>query len=55
MRMKSLLGATAALGVAMALAAPSFAESIREKTDRKAADIPNCGHNLGTIAKIGRA
>jgi len=50
MRTKSLLGATAVLGVAMALAAPSFAESIREKTDRKAADIPNCGHNLGTIA-----
>ncbi len=50
MRMKSLLGATAALGVAMALAAPSFAESIREKTDRKMADIPNCGRNLGTIA-----
>jgi len=50
MRMKSLLGATAALGVAMALAAPSFAESIREKTDRKMSDIPNCGRNLGTIA-----
>ena len=50
MRMKSLLGATAALGVAIVLAAPSFAESIREKTDRKAADIPNCGRNLGTIA-----
>ena len=34
----------------MACVAPAFAESIREKTDRKMADIPNCGRNLGTIA-----
>jgi curli biogenesis system outer membrane secretion channel CsgG len=29
---------------------PVSAESIRAKTERKAADIPSCGRNLGTIA-----
>ena len=44
------LGAIALLVLAVAIATPSFAESIRAKTERKQADIPNCGRNLGTIA-----
>jgi curli biogenesis system outer membrane secretion channel CsgG len=48
MRISSALGVVATLGLAMATAAS--AESIREKTERKAADIPTCGRNLGTIA-----
>ena len=50
MRLSSSLGITAVLGLAVAIATPSFAESIRAKTERKQADIPNCGRNLGTIA-----
>src|SRR5215469_3508843 len=50
MRISSSLKLTAALGVALAIATPVFAESIKEKTDRKIADIPTCGRNLGTIA-----
>ncbi|MBV9992408.1 MAG: peptidoglycan-binding protein [Alphaproteobacteria bacterium] len=48
MRISSALGLVAVLGLGLATAAS--AESIREKTDRKAADIPTCGRNLGTIA-----
>ncbi len=50
MRTSSSLGAAAAFGLAVAIASPGFAESIQEKTERKQADIPNCGRNLGTIA-----
>jgi curli biogenesis system outer membrane secretion channel CsgG len=50
MRISSSLGIMAALGLAVLVATPSFAESIRAKTERKEADIPNCGRNLGTIA-----
>jgi len=50
MRISSSLKLTAMLGLAMAVATPTFAESIRAKTERKEADIPNCGRNLGTIA-----
>ena len=50
MRISSTLKLAAALGLAALLTAPAFAESIREKTERKAADIPTCGRNLGTIA-----
>lgn len=42
--------AIAACGLMAALAAPSFAESIQDKTERKVADIPTCSRNLGTIA-----
>jgi curli biogenesis system outer membrane secretion channel CsgG len=48
MRISSKIAA--AMGLAAIVTAPAFAESIREKTDRKQADIPNCGRNLGTIA-----
>jgi len=50
MRISHSLGTIAALGMVLAIATPSAAESIRAKTERKAADIPNCGRNLGTIA-----
>lgn len=40
----------AAIGLTAVMVAPAFAESIREKTERKQADIPNCGRNLGSIA-----
>lgn len=48
MRISSALGLAAVFGLVAATTAS--AESIREKTDRKAADIPTCGRNLGTIA-----
>jgi hypothetical protein len=50
MHFSSSLGIAAVVGLAVAIATPSFAESIRAKTKRKEADIPNCGRNLGTIA-----
>jgi len=40
----------AAIGLTAVTVAPAFAESIRDKTERKASDIPNCGRNLGSIA-----
>jgi curli biogenesis system outer membrane secretion channel CsgG len=48
MRISNALGLAAVLGLAMVTTAS--AESIREKTARKEADIPTCGRNLGTIA-----
>lgn len=48
MRIGALIGACS-----VALLATSFgaqAESIKQKTDRKMADIPTCARNLGTIA-----
>ncbi|MEI9930488.1 MAG: hypothetical protein WDM89_08025 [Rhizomicrobium sp.] len=50
MRISSSLKLTAVLGMALAIAEPALAESIKDKTDRKEADIPTCGRNLGTIA-----
>lgn len=50
MRISHWLLYTAAFGLVALIAAPSFAESIQDKTDRKEADIPTCGRNLGTIA-----
>ncbi|MBV8975991.1 MAG: peptidoglycan-binding protein [Alphaproteobacteria bacterium] len=41
--------ALCAAGLAFAIG-PTNAESIREKTQRKEADIPTCARNLGTIA-----
>jgi curli biogenesis system outer membrane secretion channel CsgG len=46
---RTLRGA-AVVCLAAAVVTPSFAESIREKTERKEAEIPTCGRNLGTIA-----
>ncbi len=51
MRTRALFCAYAVSAAALVL--PAFgahAESIKEKTDRKEADIPTCGRNLGTIA-----
>lgn len=48
--MRTWLTFTTAFGLAAVIAAPSFAESIQDKTERKVADIPTCGRNLGTIA-----
>ena len=48
--MRNWLACSAAFGLAIAVAVPSFAESIQDKTARKTADIPTCGRNLGTIA-----
>ncbi len=48
MRISSAFGLAALCG--LALATTASAESIRAKTERKAADIPTCGRNLGTIA-----
>src|SRR6185312_2432302 len=40
-----------ACGIALlATSIGAQAESIRSKTERKMADIPTCGRNLGTIA-----
>jgi len=48
MRLLKFAAATAVVSLAICTAAS--AESIREKTARKEADIPTCGRNLGTIA-----
>src|ERR1700749_999840 len=48
MRITALIGACSVALLASAFAAQ--AESIKEKTDRKEAQIPTCGRNLGTIA-----
>ncbi|HVV64936.1 MAG TPA: CsgG/HfaB family protein [Rhizomicrobium sp.] len=50
MSISRALRIAAAVSLAAAIVTPSFAESIREKTERKEADIPTCGRNLGTIA-----
>lgn len=50
MSVSRALRIAAAVSLAAAIVTPSFAESIREKTERKEADIPTCGRNLGTIA-----
>ncbi|HUJ46954.1 MAG TPA: CsgG/HfaB family protein [Rhizomicrobium sp.] len=48
MRFAALLATSAMAVLASTIAVQ--AESIREKTERKEADIPTCGKNLGTIA-----
>lgn len=54
MRIVTSLRVAAAVGLAAALflpaVAPAHAESIRDKQARKAAEIPVCSRNLGTIA-----
>jgi curli biogenesis system outer membrane secretion channel CsgG len=51
MRTKALFCAYAVSAAALVLPAfAAHAESIKEKTDRKMADIPTCDRNLGTIA-----
>ena len=52
MRIALRLRASAIGVMAAALILPTFAqaESIKDKTERKEADIPTCSHNLGTIA-----
>ncbi len=50
MRILSLLRVTAAFALAVAVAAPATAETIRGKTQRKEAQIPVCSHRIGSIA-----
>jgi curli biogenesis system outer membrane secretion channel CsgG len=50
MRVSGSLGLVAAFALLSGTISPVSAESIRAKTERKAADIPSCGRNLGTIA-----
>jgi curli biogenesis system outer membrane secretion channel CsgG len=50
MRVSGSLGLVAAFALLAGTISPVSAESIRAKTERKAADIPSCGRNLGTIA-----
>ena len=54
MRIGVILRAAAASAMAMAFVlpaiAPAQAESIKDKTARKVADIPTCTRNLGTLA-----
>ncbi|HWA04008.1 MAG TPA: CsgG/HfaB family protein [Rhizomicrobium sp.] len=50
MRVSGSLGLVAAFALLAGTVSPVSAESIRAKTERKAADIPSCGRNLGTIA-----
>jgi len=50
MRISNLLRAAAAAALAAAFAAPAFADSIRDKTEKKEAEIPTCTHKLGTLA-----
>lgn len=54
MRIGVTLRAAASTAMAMALVLPTIlpaqAESIKEKTARKTADIPTCSRNLGTLA-----
>lgn len=50
MSLKGLISSVAIGVLSISLVGPAQAESIRAKTERKAADIPNCGRNLGTIA-----
>jgi curli biogenesis system outer membrane secretion channel CsgG len=50
MRLSSSLRLCAALALAGAVAAPAFAESIQDKTEKAKAQIPTCSHRIGTAA-----
>jgi curli biogenesis system outer membrane secretion channel CsgG len=51
MRLGTAVGVTAVICVAaMALSAPSYAESIRAKTEQKKSEIPVCTHKIGALA-----
>lgn len=50
MRLTITLSAVSALALAGAIATSASAESIRDKTARKEAEIPTCSHKLGTLA-----
>lgn len=50
MRFSTSLRAGAAFALAGVLAAPAFAESIKEKTDKAKAQIPTCSHKIGSAA-----
>jgi curli biogenesis system outer membrane secretion channel CsgG len=51
MRLGKSVAMTAALCVASALfVTPSYAQSIRRKTEEKKAEIPTCSHRIGTLA-----
>jgi curli biogenesis system outer membrane secretion channel CsgG len=50
MRISRSLRICAAFGLAGAVAAPAFGESISDKQQRKQAEIPVCSHKIGTAA-----
>jgi curli biogenesis system outer membrane secretion channel CsgG len=50
MRLTTSLRFGAAIALATVLAAPSFAESIKEKTDKAKDQVPVCTHKIGTAA-----
>ena len=50
MRLSSSLRLCAAFALAGAVAAPAFAESIRDKTEKAKAQIPVCSHKIGSAA-----
>jgi curli biogenesis system outer membrane secretion channel CsgG len=51
MRLGTAAGVTAVICVAAtALSAPSYAESIRAKTEQKKSEIPVCTHKIGALA-----
>jgi len=50
MRVSTSLRLGAALAMAGVLAAPAFAESIKEKTDNAKAQIPTCSRKIGSAA-----
>src|SRR3569623_1002075 len=47
---KSVAMAAAVCIAASSLTAPTFAASIRDKTEKAKAEIPTCSHRIGTIA-----
>jgi curli biogenesis system outer membrane secretion channel CsgG len=50
MRLKTSLRVGAAVALAAILAAPAFAESIKEKQDKGKDQIPTCSHRIGSAA-----
>lgn len=50
MRLKTSLRVGAAVALAVILAAPALAESIKEKQDKAKDQIPNCSHRIGSVA-----
>lgn len=50
MRLKLTLRFGAAIALAAVLAAPSLAESIKEKQDKAKDQIPACSHRIGSVA-----
>ncbi|HUO98387.1 MAG TPA: CsgG/HfaB family protein [Rhizomicrobium sp.] len=50
MRLSTSFRLCAAIALAAAVAAPAFAESIQDKTERAKSEVPMCSHKIGTAA-----